>query len=910
MIQYKYNPQNAPAEELLATFTAREMLLESILKEIKKQTKAKTNQHYLYIGPRGVGKTNFLKMIYLNTKSDEEINEKWLPVQFAEEEYSINNLRELLEKILEILIEEVHDDALSLFYENIKDDNKDEVIQEKIIETLKAYLKRNSRKLIALIDNLDLILSDQFNDDAGVKRLRDILMNDSFLMIIAAAPTYFEEISSYDKPLYNFFKIKNLDELNENEIEELIIKRAKYEKNDELLKRLDQFQPKLKAIRHLTGGNPRLILMLYQLLSLSEFNEVKDYLNSLLDDLTPYYQYKMKWLSKQQRKIFESMAKLNKAATPTEISKNSRLPVNIVTSNLKRLLDEGYIKTAKQERRKSTFYIISERLFRIWYQMRFSRKLKKRIELFIEFIRLWYSEEELETEIGNLSQKFETYFVDKDMMKAKNVIEHLDYIAEACFEPRIKEEIKDQVIRMMVNVGDFHSAEERLLSKISISKNTPKELSYYLLMLGIVNSAKGDFENGLKYIEDALIKDPNNPEAWSFKGLSLRFFDNYTEALKCYDKAITFKPEDYISWEGKGSTLYGLKRYEEALESYNKSIGFRHDYYLAFEGKGNTLNKLEKYEDALQCYNKAIEFKPDNYLSFQKRGNTLKKLKRYEEALKSYDKAIELNPNNYFVPTLKGNILLKLGSYEKALQSYNNALSIKPDFDMALGNRGNVLMKLGKYTESIENYEKILEKKPNDEKGWYNKGLALIKLNKYEEALSNFDKALNIKPDLYLPIANKGVALYFLGRNTKALECFNKAIKLIYKNEDEANDVLLVSLYMASLINIKENNLEDAKNKFSELLKYYQKYKNIGDKNEILISLFHSTLTKDNFIFISDLFKEIKKYELKNEDQLLEPYRIAVEYFKSDKDQEIIDRLNPEVRETVENIIKEAEAKK
>ena len=128
--------------------------------------------------------------------------------QFAEEEYSINNLRELLEKILEILIEKVHDDALSLFYENIKDDNKDEVIQEKIIETLKAYLKRNSRKLIALIDNLDLILSDQFNDDAGVKRLRDILMNDSFLMIIAAAPTYFEEISSYDKPLLFLLKLK------------------------------------------------------------------------------------------------------------------------------------------------------------------------------------------------------------------------------------------------------------------------------------------------------------------------------------------------------------------------------------------------------------------------------------------------------------------------------------------------------------------------------------------------------------------------------------------------------------------------------------------------------------------------------------------------------------------------------
>ena len=63
--------------------------------------------------------------------------------------------------------------------------------------------------------------------------------------------------------------------------------------------------------------------------------------------------------------------------------------------------------------------------------MRFSRKLRKKIELFIEFIQLLYSKEDLETEIGNLLGKYDLYLESKDMIMAKNIIEHLDYIAEA-----------------------------------------------------------------------------------------------------------------------------------------------------------------------------------------------------------------------------------------------------------------------------------------------------------------------------------------------------------------------------------------------------------------------------------------------------------------------------------------------
>ncbi len=55
-----------------------------------------------------------------------------------------------------------------------------------------------NKKILLLIDNIDLILGDQMADNAELGRLRDLLMNEAFLVLVAAAPTYFKEVSGYD----------------------------------------------------------------------------------------------------------------------------------------------------------------------------------------------------------------------------------------------------------------------------------------------------------------------------------------------------------------------------------------------------------------------------------------------------------------------------------------------------------------------------------------------------------------------------------------------------------------------------------------------------------------------------------------------------------------------------------------
>lgn len=65
-----------------------------------------------------------------------------------------------------------------------------------------------------------------------------------------------------------------------------------------------------------------------------------------------------------------------------------------------------------------------------------------------------------------------------------------------------------------------------------------------LLKKGKELLAKGDFEESLSYIEQALLLDQNNADIWNQKGAVLRSLGRYDEALECFNKSLQIDPAD------------------------------------------------------------------------------------------------------------------------------------------------------------------------------------------------------------------------------------------------------------------------------------------------------------------------------------------------------------------------------
>ncbi|MEW6620847.1 MAG: winged helix-turn-helix transcriptional regulator, partial [bacterium] len=487
-VLYKYNPQQMTKEELFETFVGRKALFESLITRLKKERDKPHHQHILLKAPRGMGKTHLLSMVYFKVKDCPEISSFWIPVQFAEEEFGITDLKTFFARILEELSRE--DSSLA------KDFPKDDYTTSYAF--LIDYLKRKNKNVLILVDNFNLILS-RFKT-IEVRRLRDILMNDPYLLIYGGAISLFKEIRDEKEPFYRFFKIEEITELKEDEFERLLYLRFRLDGKDDVLNKFPQaiLSSRLKALYQLTGGNPRLLLILYQFIIPGELKDIITYLKSILDEQSQYFLEKIHRLSPQQQVIIDAIAKDSLILSPKEISQKTGLLINTVTAQISRLMDDGYLTPIKFTRTKNlTGYELSEQIFRVWYQMRTGGRSEQRIQFLIIFLQIWFTKEELKTEIIRTERMASLPEREEKITYLKEALEGLARIDEKYTE-------KIDEVWEKIDAREFTSCLE-ILDEI---------------------------------MQDVRVSLETTASIWFSKGYIFVEMKDYTQAISCYQEAI------------------------------------------------------------------------------------------------------------------------------------------------------------------------------------------------------------------------------------------------------------------------------------------------------------------------------------------------------------------------------------
>ncbi len=383
-----FTPSMMPPETLEAMLVQREPLLTRVLGHLTESLRTGSRHHTLLVGPRGIGKTHLISLLHHRLIQTPQAKDKALIAWMREEEWGVTSFFELVLRILRTLDATYPEfniaERTKPLYE-LKVDDAAKQAEALLLDVLAG------KCLVVLMENLD-DLFDQIGDQ-GQKAWRAFIQNHGNMILACTTPSLFAGVSIHKSPFYGFFDIEPLAELEFEDVVTLLRKIAIERGDDDLAVFIDtpEGRARIRAVHHLAEGNPRIYIIFAQFLNHEALDELVQAFMHTLDELTPYYQARIKELPGQQRKIAEYLVHYRGAATVKALAKACFISQQVCSSQLKQLKEKRYVRSI--QRGRESYYELSEPLMRLCMEVKMERG--EPINLFVEILRIWYTTIEL-----------------------------------------------------------------------------------------------------------------------------------------------------------------------------------------------------------------------------------------------------------------------------------------------------------------------------------------------------------------------------------------------------------------------------------------------------------------------------------------------------------------------------------
>jgi tetratricopeptide (TPR) repeat protein len=112
-------------------------------------------------------------------------------------------------------------------------------------------------------------------------------------------------------------------------------------------------------------------------------------------------------------------------------------------------------------------------------------------------------------------------------------------------------------------------------------------------------------DDAIQAFEEAINNDPQNAEAWNYKGYALVRQGNLSGAINAFNEAIEIDPQYAEAWKNKGLALDLQGNYTGGINAFNEAIEIDPQYGDAVKNRAYALNKLNLTKEATEAYSEA-----------------------------------------------------------------------------------------------------------------------------------------------------------------------------------------------------------------------------------------------------------------------------------------------------------------
>jgi len=679
-ISHIYNPDNQTKEALLQNFVVRLSTFDKLFRAIKKSKMETPEQHYIIQGQRGAGKTTLLLKLAYEIENDPELSAWLIPVRLNEEQYNIFSLCRLWETVADYLEDHADFEGIS---DSLESAREAEDYPEICFKILEKQLQQKGKKILLLFDNIADFL-EKLSPKEG-KRLRDLLHKTTAIRIVGASAKTLEKYFRHDKPFFEFFKTIYLEGLNFGETEKLLLQLAKSYDEPKVKEIVENQKSRVEALRRLTGGIPRTIILLFEILVDQSANVFED-LELILDRITPLYKHRMDDLSGQQQAIVDAIALHWDAVGANEIAKQVRLETKAVSAQLKQLEKNNFIRSELADR-KNKLYFIAERFFNIWYLMRYGRKRHRENVLWlVRFLQDWCSPDELKERATNHMR----------LAKAGELhVRGAVYMCEALAQCLPDESMQHALI---ADTRDFLEKTSPVLAK----NLSPSDRDLFAVATELYESKK--YQEALKKLQQIRMQDAT---IWYHMALIYRKIKDFTSAEHYYklaadqgdtnamgslallcknEKKDLVQAEHYYKLAADQGNVSAMFNLALLYKNEKMDLAQAEHYYKLAADQGNTkaminltvlyLTEKNDTDQACHYFKLAVDQGDPNamngmaWLYFEQNINK-------DEALDLATRSVNAHPDKFNTNTLAA-ILLWNNQYTESVETFRRFLAYEP----------------------------------------------------------------------------------------------------------------------------------------------------------------------------------------------------------------------------------------
>ncbi len=844
-------------ERLRRTSVAREHALDNSVESLRGSFGRKSKQHLLFIGPRGIGKTHLLDCIEDKVQSDETLRANYLIVRFPEESNRTLSFADFLIGLCEILKDVVEEEPLwAELFAKVQTEEENARVVDTLVPAIREQNRQRKRTLLIMLENLGEIFTRQIRDKNDLASLRKFFMGDNGCLLLATAPLHFDAITDVGQPFYDFFDIQILENLSFEETVEVIRRNLEWEKRDDILATFEDMRSCLQALYKMTGGNPRLTMMLYELIAHESVTKVQDQFHLLLDRISPFYQDRLNDLPPGQRALLECLASMrDQEKTPAAIAARMRMSQQETSSLLKRLSDAHYLRANQHPQdKRSRLYTIREGFFDIWLAMNLSRGARKRLPFLLEFFNLFYPSIDARNEKRHLLRN---KLIKEGSVDAEKT---LDYLSEVGDENE-RATAKFDMARIFARRGDAEQmasyvreaaplagdgVSQSIARIITSNRSTPDYLAEVEEMIACWEMHRsGEFED----FANRLIELGEGLTLRMFSETKLDFLRDTLESIDDSEKRIMQRLRI-------AAVLMDLARWDESENQQREALAearwHANEKLVAVVSNnlGQLLQDTNRFKEAEPLMRRALEIDrasfgghhPTVSRDLNNLAALLQATNRFEEAEPLMRRALEIDMASFgeHHPDVAtrlnnlGQLLQATNRFEEAEPLMRRALEIDrasfgghhPAVAIGLNNLGQLLQATNRLEEAEPLMRRALEinmasfggHHPAVAIGLNNLGQLLQATNRFEEAEPLMRQALEIDmasfgehhPTVAIDLNNLGQLLQATNRLEEAEPLIRRALEIDMASFGEHHPAVARDLNNLGLLLQATNRFEEA----------------------------------------------------------------------------------------------------